>query len=120
MIERLASKLRTRVLPDRPTKEIFLCTPDSLEQFARDIKVASQHFGLLLLMDARGQTDETLFDAAKQLVSKGLVYLCAWGADCERVHDRFDDAEGPRGRRSRSDRGQLHVQEYLAFERVTV
>ena len=80
-------------MPDRPLKEVFLCTSDSLEQFARDLRPVSKHFGSLLLINAGGLTDETLFNAAKELVSKGLVYLCAWGPDCERVHDRFDDAE---------------------------
>jgi hypothetical protein len=93
MMERLASKLRSEVLPDRPPKEVFLCALDSLEQFERELRSTSKHFGLLIVTDASGLADETLFDLAKTLISKGLVYLCTWGADCERVHDRFDDAE---------------------------
>jgi hypothetical protein len=38
MMERLARKLRSEVLPDRPLKEIFLCSSDSLEQFTLDLK----------------------------------------------------------------------------------
>jgi len=43
-------------------------------------------------MDARAIGNEQIWQAAESLISKGLVYLCAWGPECERGHDCFDDA----------------------------
>jgi len=34
--------------------------------------------------------DRDIRQVAKAMVSSGLVYLCVWGPDCERVHDQFD------------------------------
>jgi len=36
-------------------------------------------------------SDETLNRTARKLLSNGAVYFCAFGPDCERVHDRIDD-----------------------------
>lgn len=30
---------------------------------------------------------------AESFVSKGLIWICAWGPDCERVHDIFDEVD---------------------------
>ena len=43
-------------------------------------------------MNAKGVPDDSILEGAKKLVSGGLACLCAWGPDCERVHDLFDDA----------------------------
>jgi len=53
---------------------------------------AGEHFMLFLAWDARGVPDETMFAFARRLVQAGLSYIVAWGPDCERVHDIFDDA----------------------------
>jgi len=47
---------------------------------------------LLLAMDASKIDSKTIGDAADRILAKGLVYLCAWGSDCERVHDAFDES----------------------------
>jgi hypothetical protein len=50
-------------------------------------------FVLFLAWDARGIPDETILAVAQRLVRAGLSYIVAWGPDCERVHDVFDDAD---------------------------
>jgi hypothetical protein len=90
-MEKLASNIRSEALPEQPRKEIYLCAVDSLHQLPCSIKPTSRHFGLLIVMDAVSLREADLSQAAKELISKGLVYLCAWGPDCERVHDRFDE-----------------------------
>jgi hypothetical protein len=50
-------------------------------------------FVLFLAWDARDVEDETIFALAQRLVRAGLSYIVAWGPDCERVHDLFDDAD---------------------------
>ncbi len=52
----------------------------------------SPHFSCLLVCDARSWSDEIILAAADHLLDRGLAYFCAWGPDCERVHDLVDDA----------------------------
>ncbi|MEA2239356.1 MAG: hypothetical protein QOC81_4080 [Thermoanaerobaculia bacterium] len=56
-------------------------------------KLAGQHFVLFLAWDASAIADEAIFAFARQLIRVGLSYVVAWGPDCERVHDIFDDAD---------------------------
>jgi len=42
-------------------------------------------------MDARLIEAGTLSRIASMLAGSGLVYFCAWGPDCDRVHDLFDE-----------------------------
>jgi hypothetical protein len=90
-MEKLASNIWSEGLPEQPRKQVYLCRVDSFEQLPGSIKPTSKNFGLLLVMDAFSLPDKDLSSVAKDLISKGLVYLCAWGPDCERVHDRFDE-----------------------------
>ena len=50
-------------------------------------------FVLFLAYDARTVSNEVVFAAARQLLHLGMSYIVAWGPDCERVHDIFDDAD---------------------------
>jgi len=45
----------------------------------------------LLVWDASREGYATLHRVAEQILDSGCKYLCAWGPDCERVHDTFDD-----------------------------
>lgn len=92
-MEKLAHKILSQVFPDRNAKALFLCPSDSIDRLTTEISSTSANFGLFLALDARGLSDEGIRQAARRLVSKGLVYLCVWGPDCERVHDLFDDVE---------------------------
>ncbi len=56
------------------------------------ITLPSPHFVCLLCSDARGVPDRTIIDAATTLLDHGLVYLCAWGPDSERVRTLFEAA----------------------------
>jgi len=52
-----------------------------------------EHFVLFLAWDARDTPDEEILLVARQLVRAGLAYIVAWGPDCERVHDLFDQVD---------------------------
>jgi hypothetical protein len=58
------------------------------EDLAPAIAVASPRFVLLVAADAGliSGIDETL----KRLLDIGCVYLCAWGPQCEQLHDDMD------------------------------
>jgi len=90
-MEKLAGHVRSEVLPDRPRRDIYLCPSESIESLVLQIVPPSPHFGLLLAVDARPLDADRIGYLAEDLVGKGLAYLCAWGPDCERVHDIFDE-----------------------------
>jgi hypothetical protein len=75
----------------RAIYSLHVSTP---EELAVEVptKLPGARFVLFLAWDARGVPDETIFTLAQRLVRAGLSYIVAWGPDCERVHDVFDDA----------------------------
>ena len=50
----------------------------------------SENFVLLLLADFSNQPRNEIVLAAKQLIDKGLKYVCCWGIESEQGHDGFD------------------------------
>jgi hypothetical protein len=96
--------LRSQIFPEKPpAKQLYLCQVDSVTELLNKIKPHSTCFGLLLAMDAR-ETDTTrIFEVADKTLEMGLVYLCAWGPDCGRVHDIFDEQEVARQLDSNTD-----------------
>lgn len=54
-------------------------------------KFDSPFFSLALLVDGSRYSNEDLLAFADECLRKRLCYL-AWGPDCERVHDLFDEA----------------------------
>ncbi len=51
----------------------------------------SAHTVLLIAADARSVQVDTISRVAERFLVSGLVYVCVWGPDCERVHDIFDE-----------------------------
>ncbi|MBZ5596979.1 MAG: hypothetical protein LAN83_01545 [Acidobacteriia bacterium] len=85
--------LATSVDDDFPERDFYLCPSNSLDEVVDKITPRTPYFGFFVLMDARGVADDSIKESAKKLLAKGLVCLCAWGPDCERVHDLFDAAD---------------------------
>ncbi len=52
---------------------------------------------LFIAADARSVHTDTIVRAADRMLSSGLRYVCAWGPDCERVHDIFDEVHAGNG-----------------------
>jgi hypothetical protein len=48
------------------------------------------HFACLCAMDARAVGGDELRSFCLHLLRIGCAYFCAWGPDCERVHDTMD------------------------------
>jgi hypothetical protein len=81
------------IVPRRlPGRAVYLCRAATIEELPRKIKATSQHFVLLLAFDAELLQGEEIERVGERLVEQGLAYFCAWGPDCERVHDLFDAA----------------------------
>jgi hypothetical protein len=92
-MEKLLSNVKSEVFPDKLTKDIFLCPGATIDILAVQITPSSPCFGLLLAMDAQSMASDQIGELAEKIMDKGLAYLCAWGPDCERVHDIFDEIE---------------------------
>ena len=55
------------------------------------VTLPSTHTVLLIAADAFGVRADIIARVAERLLSLGLIYVCVWGPDCERVHDLFDE-----------------------------
>ena len=64
----------------------------TLEAIHNTLQIPYDTFILLLALDGRGLSDRELRDGAVGLLRAGARCICAWGPDCERVHDAFDGA----------------------------
>lgn len=69
-----------------PIYSISVADFDAIEQ----VSLPSVHTVMLIVADARNVPDATITKVAEHLLKNGLVYVCVWGPDCERVHDLFD------------------------------
>ncbi|MDP9351207.1 MAG: hypothetical protein M3P51_06680 [Chloroflexota bacterium] len=76
-----------------PTSDwLFSLSAPSLHDLRLDPwSLPSPHFACLLACDAHDMDDEVIVATANQLFDRGLAYFCAWGPDCQRVHDLVDD-----------------------------
>ena len=74
----------------QPIKVLSLAAIDEL---AERLPHQRPHFLLLLAWDAPDIEEEKLISLFRPLVDRGLVYFCAWGANCEAVHDAVDHAD---------------------------
>ena len=75
---------------DSHGRRVTLLSADSLSEILPLPQLTSGYYGMFLAMDARSEAASNLSDLAACLIKRGLVYLCTWGPDCERVHDMFD------------------------------
>ena len=74
-------------------RQLFVLELAHLSNFPRVLNLPSPHFKLLLVSDAHQNTADEIALLAHLLIEQGLVYICSWGADCERVNDIFDEVD---------------------------
>jgi hypothetical protein len=51
----------------------------------------SNRFRLFVAADITDVSVDAITEFASAALSRGMVYLCAWGRDCERFHDVVDE-----------------------------
>jgi hypothetical protein len=73
-----------------PRRRFCVGTVPNLEDLPLALEQVSRYYALFLAVDATLINNEALGKTAKSLLERGCVYFCAWGPDCERVHDQFD------------------------------
>jgi hypothetical protein len=55
------------------------------------LQLSSSRFRLLVAADTTDVSVGAISEFASSALSRGMVYFCAWGRDCERFHDIVDD-----------------------------
>lgn len=75
---------------DRQIVSVEVPSFDILSSEIADVALPSPHFVGLVCSDARGVSDRAIIDTATALLDQGLVYLCTWGPDCNRVRNLFE------------------------------
>jgi hypothetical protein len=71
-------------------RELFSLALPDFQSLPDSISLPSRHFIAFLAADATGIDSAVLSECSRRLLQAGCVCFCAWGADCERVHDVFD------------------------------
>jgi len=64
-----------------------LATLDDLER----AELPTAPMALFLATDTRTASVDDISRVAERFLNAGVRYVCAWGPDCERVHDIFDE-----------------------------
>src|SRR3954466_9109316 len=54
-------------------------------------QLPSGRFRLFVAADTSNLSSDVISEFASAALSKGMVYFCAWGSDCERLHDIVDE-----------------------------
>jgi hypothetical protein len=75
---------------DASESELFVLEMVTLEDLPQDVWLQTQRFVCLIAWDAHNASADHIATFARQLLDRGAAYVCAWGSDCERVHDIID------------------------------
>ncbi len=78
---------------DVSDRKFYALDLDRLVDWPARLDVRSPHFVLFVACDAGRLDVDTIATFAETTLDQGLAYLCAWGPDCERVHDIFDECQ---------------------------
>jgi hypothetical protein len=71
-------------------RNLFALYLESPESFPDVLSLGSPRFVCLLAWDSRDVDVSRVSELATKLLNAGAVYVCAWGPDCQRVHDVID------------------------------
>ena len=74
-------------------ERIEVLSVDSIGERAECLPRQHSNFLLLLAWDAPEVDKQELTDIFRPLVDSGPVYFCAWGSNCEAVHDAVDQCD---------------------------
>lgn len=69
----------------------FVLAAESAARLPRRILLPGGRFDCLLAWDATHEPVDVIADLAQRILEAGAESVCAWGPDCERVHDVIDE-----------------------------
>ena len=76
---------------DNFRRKIFLICVSKIKEFdVIKLPHLSKYFTLFIANNEEVIIEE-YSQKAKKLIKSGLVYLCTWGKECEKIHDIFDE-----------------------------
>jgi hypothetical protein len=70
----------------------FLLEIPRLQDWPSKLTIPSEYFVLFLACDAKRKSNPLIRRVGRKAIRQGMRAACTWGPDCERVHDRLDDA----------------------------
>ena len=82
---------RHGIIPGRECP-LFSDSVPTFESIA-NVALPSAQTILFLAVDAHGIPSDVVGRIAERLLASGVVWVCVWGPDCERIHDIFDEVE---------------------------
>src|SRR5262245_57257730 len=85
---------------DTLAKDLFVVDAETPVEASAQLGQIGSSFVCLVAWDSRSASVSEISALAGALLDAGAVYVCAWGAGCERVHDIVDeerDARNPDG-----------------------
>jgi hypothetical protein len=72
-------------------RELYFVSVPNFESIPDSFQLSGKHFVAFLAVDASAVESNIIGKLAENLLQSGCVYFCAWGPDCERIHDIFDE-----------------------------
>jgi hypothetical protein len=72
-------------------RQIWMLELDALKVPFHCDELHKQQFACLCVIDANSIETHGLSAFCSRLIDLGCAYFCAWGPDCERVHDIMDE-----------------------------
>jgi len=86
----LMAKPRFFQYDPKTDRQIWLLELDTLPASLDWDDLHPHKFVCLCAMDASSISSDALSGFCSELVDRGCAYFCAWGPDCERLHDVMD------------------------------
>jgi hypothetical protein len=88
-----AATLELRAADGPLNRQLFALQVTTSAEVLAATQALAPHFAVFLAWDATSVPTEQISRLATLLHNRGLAYLCAFGPDCQRVHDIFDEVE---------------------------
>jgi hypothetical protein len=76
---------------DVSKRDLFVLEIAAAEDLPAVLPLTTPRFVCLVAWDARNASVDEISRVACGLLRQGAVYVCAWGPNCERVHDIVDE-----------------------------
>jgi len=83
-------KLNTDPLNGR---DLYFWELDHHSELEKDINLSSLHYICFVAWNAENKSVDEISNLAEILIKSGASYICAWGANCELVHDIIDEID---------------------------
>jgi hypothetical protein len=72
-------------------RDVFYLSVPNFASIPSRFDLPSEKFLLFIACDSDELSTSEISDWVEQIVDNGVVYVCTWGKDCERVHDIIDE-----------------------------